>query len=128
MVLLAICIDNMIRPQALVGHVDDDDLAISVSAKQNRPAKPNERKSEPAGLTSKTWGEIASSSGRLAGSPPAAEHLTGRQSLVTPVCVVVVVVVVLGGLASSAPHHQEDERASPPGHLSMGTEQCAVAF
>ena len=33
-----------------------------------------------------------------------------------------------GGLASSAPNHQVDERASSPGHLSMGTEQCAVVF
>ena len=33
-----------------------------------------------------------------------------------------------GGGASSALHHQEDERASSPGHLSMGTEQCAGVF
>ena len=30
--------------------------------------------------------------------------------------------------ASSAQHHQEDGPASSPGHLSMGTEQCAVVF
>ena len=32
------------------------------------------------------------------------------------------------GVASSAQHHREDGPASSPGHLSMGTEQCAVLF
>ena len=32
------------------------------------------------------------------------------------------------GVASSAPHRQEDERASSPGHLNMGTEQCGVVL
>ena len=37
-------------------------------------------------------------------------------------------VVVVVGVASSAPHLRKDERASSPGHLNMGTEQCAVVF
>ena len=35
---------------------------------------------------------------------------------------------LVGWLASSAQHHQEDGPASSPGHLSMGTELCAVVF
>ena len=32
------------------------------------------------------------------------------------------------GWATSAQHHQGDGPASSLGHLSMGTEQCAVVF